>query len=154
MRNLIFPSVFLLLLVFSCSNESNHSITTDIIHNPGSATSGTDTVNVPKMTFETDVFDFGTITQGEKVTHSFKFKNTGKADLVITSAQGSCGCTVPSYPKNPIPPGGVERVEVSFDSNGKKGNQHKTVTIVSNTHPSTTVIAIKGNIIAPEEGNK
>ena len=103
------------------------------------------------MSFEEEVYDFGDITQGEKVVHIFKFKNTGKTDLVITSAQGNCGCTVPSYPKNPIAPGGADVVEVSFDSNGKKGNQHKTVTLVANTYPSTTVIAIKGNVIAPEE---
>lgn len=135
----------------SCSGDSENKITTEIVNNPATASGITDTINVPKMTFEEEVFDFGEISQGEKVTHVFKFKNTGKTDLVITSAQGSCGCTVPSYPKNPIAPGVEDKVEVSFDSNGKKGNQHKTVTLVANTYPGTTVIAIKGNVIAPEE---
>lgn len=150
MSKLIFASVILSLLL-SCSSGTDHKISTGIVNNPGTASGVTDTVNVPKMAFAEEVFDFGDITQGEKVTHNFKFRNTGKTDLVITSAQGSCGCTVPSYPKNPIPPGGEDVVEVSFDSNGKKGNQHKTITIVANTYPSSTVIAIKGNIIAPEE---
>ncbi len=135
----------------SCSNEESNKISTDIVNNPASAMGQADTTNVPKFSFQEEVYEFGDITQGEKVTHSFKFKNTGKTDLVITSAQGSCGCTVPSYPKNPIAPGAENVIEVSFDSNGKKGNQHKTVTLVANTYPSTTVIAIKGNVIAPEE---
>lgn len=136
---------------FSCTHENEGKITTEIVNNPATAAGITDTVNVPKMTFEEEVFEFGDLSQGEKVTHTFKFKNTGKTDLVITSAQGSCGCTVPNYPKNPIAPGTEDVVEVSFDSHGKKGNQHKTITLVANTYPSTTVIAIKGNVIAPEE---
>lgn len=149
--NKILLIFFISLVLISCSRESENKITTDIVNNPASVSGIIDTVNVPKMTFEEEVYEFGDITQGEKVIHTFKFKNTGKTDLIITSAQGSCGCTVPSYPKNPIAPGAEDLVEVSFDSNGKKGNQHKTVTLVANTYPSTTVIAIKGNVIAPEE---
>lgn len=144
-------TVLLPVILFSCSSKDTQNITSDIVHNPSTASGNIDTVNVPKMTFEEEVFEFGDITQGEKISHRYKFKNTGKTDLVITSAHGSCGCTVPNYPKNPISPGGEDIVEVSFDSNGKKGAQHKTVTIVANTHPSTTVIAIKGNVIAPEK---
>src|SRR5690606_34200408 len=99
--------------------------------------------------FEEEIFDFGTITQGEKVTHTYKFKNTGDNDLLIVSAKGSCGCTVPKWPKEPIAPGATGNIEVVFDSDGKSGRQHKKVTIVANTHPATTIIALKGDIVAP-----
>jgi hypothetical protein len=105
----------------------------------------------PKMVFEEERYDFGTINQGEKVSHSFKFKNEGDADLIIASARGSCGCTVPSWPKEPIPPGGEGVIDVVFDSNGKRGKQHKTVTVVANTIPATNVVAITGEVVIPEE---
>ncbi|MEX2595745.1 MAG: DUF1573 domain-containing protein [Salibacteraceae bacterium] len=102
------------------------------------------------ISFEEEVFDFGTITQGEKVTHVFKFRNTGDADLVIVSAKGSCGCTVPEWPKEPIKPGAEGEINVVFNSEGKSGKQHKRVSVVANTEPATTPVALKGEIIAPE----
>ena len=111
------------------------------------------TENVESTTsiaFEEEVFDFGSITQGEKVTHTFKFKNTGDADLVIVSAKGSCGCTVPEWPKEPIAPGAEGEINVVFNSEGKNGKQHKRVSIVANTEPATSAVALKGEIIAPE----
>jgi hypothetical protein len=105
---------------------------------------------ITSITFEEEVFDFGTITQGEKVTHTFKFKNSGNADLVIVSAKGSCGCTVPEWPKEPIAPGVEGEISVVFNSEGKAGKQHKRVSIVANTEPATSAIALKGEIIAPE----
>ncbi|MDQ3192310.1 MAG: DUF1573 domain-containing protein, partial [Bacteroidota bacterium] len=98
-------------------------------------------------------YDFGVITQGEKISFSYKFKNTGKTNLIITSAKGSCGCTVPEYPKKPIAPNGEGKIEVVFDSDGKSGKQNKTVTILSNTYPATTVLNLTGEIIAPEIEN-
>lgn len=111
------------------------------------------TENVEQTTsivFEEEVFDFGSITQGEKVTHTFKFQNSGDADLVIVSAKGSCGCTVPEWPKEPIPAGGEGVINVVFNSEGKSGKQHKRVTVVANTEPATTAVALKGDVIAPE----
>lgn len=102
------------------------------------------------ITYENDVYDFGAITQGEKVTKEFKFTNTGDADLVIVSAKGSCGCTVPEYPKEPIAPGTSGVITVVFNSEGKKGKQHKRVSIVANTEPATTAITLKGDVIVPE----
>lgn len=136
MRKILFASV--LALVFMSCNEQEKKITTDIVTEPTS------------MKFEEEAYEFGTISQGEKVYHSFKFTNTGNADLVISSAKGSCGCTVPTYPKEPIAPGESGVIEVVFDSNGKKGSQHKKVFITANTDPSSNVIAIKGEVLAPE----
>lgn len=149
-------------LVYACGDASTNNeqqttdaeITTDIINNPNSASEEVDPENVPAITFENEVHDFGQITQGEKVERSFKFTNTGKSDLIISSASGSCGCTVPSWPKEPIPPGGTGQIDVVFDSNGKQGKQHKTVTLVANTLPNKTVIALKGEVLVPENPNK
>jgi hypothetical protein len=100
--------------------------------------------------FENDLYDFGSITQGEKVTHTFNFTNTGDADLVIVSAKGSCGCTVPEWPKEPIAAGQSGVIKVVFNSEGKKGKQHKRVSIVANTEPATSAVTLKGEVIVPE----
>ena len=80
------------------------------------------------------LYDFGTIKEGEKVTHDFRFKNTGSSPLLIIKAVPSCGCTVPSIPKKPIPPGGEGVITVEFDSNNRKGHNHKNVLVYSNTN--------------------
>lgn len=126
--------------------ENSDGISTDIVNNPATAEGGED-AELPVFSFEKTEHDFGQIKQGEKVVYTFKFTNTGKKDLVITSATGSCGCTVPQYPKMPIPPGGQGMIDITFDSSGKSGKQHKTITIVANTVPNTTILSIKGEII-------
>ena len=95
-------------------------------------------------------FDFGTVDQGEKVNHVYKFSNTGNEPLIISNAKGSCGCTVPSWPKEPIPVGGSGEIQVQFDSKGKKNVQSKKVTITANTDPAQTFLTIKGEVNAPE----
>jgi hypothetical protein len=91
-------------------------------------------------------YDWGTIKEGEKMTHVFKFTNTGKEDLVISEARGSCGCTVPEWPKEPIKPGKGGEMKVVFDSANKSGAQSKSVTITANTEPAQVVVIIKGNV--------
>jgi hypothetical protein len=100
----------------------------------------------PELSFEKQEHDFGTIKQGDKVTYEFKFKNTGQADLLISDAKGSCGCTVPEYPKTPIMPGEDGKLKVSFDSSGKSGLNTKSVTITCNTKENNKIINIKANI--------
>ena len=134
----------------ACSESETKAVDTDLINNPNTAESGEE-IGMPTMSFEEDSYDFGEISQGEKVEHAFTFTNTGNADLIISSANGSCGCTVPSYPKEPIKPGQTAEILVVFDSNGKKGVQHKRITMVANTNPNKTVIAIMSNVLAPEE---
>ncbi|NNE29548.1 MAG: DUF1573 domain-containing protein [Saprospiraceae bacterium] len=95
-------------------------------------------------------FDYGVVEQGEKVTHLYKFKNTGDEPLIISNAKGSCGCTVPQWPKDPVMPGESGEIKVQFDSKGKKGKQSKRVTITANTDPPQTFLTIKGEINAPE----
>jgi len=125
-------------------------LSTDIIDNPTTANENVDESKLPHFEFVEEVKEFGTISQGEIVSTSFKFKNVGQSDLIISSAQGSCGCTVPEWPKEPIKPGEEGVINVKFDSNGKQGMQNKTVTLVANTIPNTMVIAIKGEVLAPE----
>lgn len=92
---------------------------------------------------------FGTIKQGDKFETDFVFTNTGKAPLKIASAQGSCGCTVPEYPKDPIAPGATGKIHVTFNSAGKMGDQYKTITIQANTRPNPIRLAVKGKVEPP-----
>ncbi len=98
------------------------------------------------VSFTETEFDFGNITEGEKVTHIFKFKNTGKNPLIISDAKGSCGCTVPKWPKEPIAPGKEGQIEVKFDSSKKPGKQTKNVTITANTEPVKTILKISADV--------
>jgi hypothetical protein len=95
--------------------------------------------------------NWGKIKEGEKMTHIFKFTNTGNNDLIISDARGSCGCTVPEWPKEPIKAGKSGELKVIFDSKGKVGEQSKTVTVTANTDPANTTIMIKGSVEGVEE---
>jgi hypothetical protein len=99
--------------------------------------------------FEKVEHDFGTIKEGEKVIHTYKFRNTGEAPLIIQNAQPTCGCTVPDWSKEPIPVGGEGFVKAEFDSQGKPGVQNKTVTVTSNTYPKQTVLSFKA-VVTPK----
>jgi hypothetical protein len=104
-----------------------------------------------EMTFEENEFDFGNIVQGDKVVHDFKFTNTGNTNLVIDGAKGSCGCTVPTYPKEPIEPGKSGSIKVAFDSHGKMGETKKTVTIMCNVKEKIKILNIKSTIDVPQQ---
>jgi hypothetical protein len=99
-----------------------------------------------KMEFEETRPSFGTITDGEVVTHAYKFKNTGDNPLIITNAIASCGCTVPSYPKEPIAPGASGEIVVQFNSNGKVGHQQKNVLINSNAEEPSMSIGFDADV--------
>ncbi len=145
---------YFLLIVFigvvGCNNKSDkpaNTVDPTLINNPATASGNPNSKdNVPVFQFETDTHDFGTIEEGEKISFAFKFKNVGKGVLLIRSANGSCGCTVPEYPKDPISPGDDGIINVTFNSEGKEGQQHKTVTIISNTIPNTYTLNILGNV--------
>lgn len=149
MKKILFL-LFIPVVMVSC-NSGSEELSTDLVNNPATASEGVSSETMPKITFEEESFDFGDISQGEKVEHDFRFTNDGNSDLIISSAVGSCGCTVPSYPKEPLKPGDEGVIKVVFDSNGKQGAQHKRVTIVSNTVPNKTMVAIMANVLVPEE---
>lgn len=100
-----------------------------------------------QIKFDTDMHDFGEVTEGEKVSFSFKFTNTGKGPLVITGIASSCGCTVGEYTHDTIKSGKQGDVTVSFDSWKRVGFQQKSVTVNSNTNPSSQILRIKAMVI-------
>jgi hypothetical protein len=149
-------AVLISFVAFSCKNgtskeNADENISTDIVNNPNTANGKSDTTSLPKFLFDEELHDFGRVIQGEKVSFSFKFKNAGNSDLVITDAKGSCGCTIADYPKKPIKPGESGTIDVKFSTEGKKGFQNKTVTIIANTQPNTKVLTIKAMVQVPEE---
>jgi hypothetical protein len=135
---------FASVMFLSCQNtdkkEINTTVSVDILDNE----------NPPVMVFELDEFDFGKIAQAQKVMHTFKFKNTGKSDLVIMSVKPTCGCTVPSdWPKNPIKPGESGEIKVEYDGSGN-GVVKKLITVNANTKPSYNKLYLKGEVIGPQ----
>jgi hypothetical protein len=144
--------VFIPLIILSgCQSggpNGQETIPADVVYNPNSA-SGNAKGSLPVIHFEETEHDFGRIIEGESVSYSFKFSNTGKSDLIIAEVTTSCGCTVPSYPKTPIRPGEGGTVKVAFNSNGKRGYQLKNIVVASNTQPNATVIRIKAQVVNP-----
>ena len=101
---------------------------------------------LPVFEFASIEHDFGTINEGDVVEHTFEFTNNGEAPLIIQDAKGSCGCTVPTWSKEPIPVGGKGMITAKFNSKGKPNLQNKTVTITANTWPKQTRLKIKAMV--------
>lgn len=101
---------------------------------------------LPIVELDKEIHDFGTINEGDVVETQFIVKNIGESDLIITDAKGSCGCTVPQPPKDPIKPGDSAPIKVSFDSKNKPGEQEKTVTLTTNTENGHEMFKIKANV--------
>jgi len=138
-------------LFISCNSSSKNqegNIPADIVNNPNTASGQSDRSSLPVLQFEEREHDFGKILQGETVSINFKFKNSGKSDLIIAEVSTSCGCTVPSYPKTPIKPGEEGIIKVAFSSKNQKGYQSKNILVVANTQPNTTVLRIKAQVMS------
>jgi hypothetical protein len=101
---------------------------------------------MPVIAFDKKAYEFGTINEGDKIDGSFTIYNKGKANLVITGARSSCGCTVPSWPKEAIKPGDSARLNFVFNSRGKRGKQNKSITLRTNTENVTEIIRVTGNV--------
>ncbi|MDR1006462.1 MAG: DUF1573 domain-containing protein [Bacteroidales bacterium] len=120
-----------LLLAVSCKKGSKDELTASIVENSAI------------IKFERDVIDFKNLNNGEIVTGSFKFRNVGKYDLVISEVTTSCGCTVADYPKEPVKPGEEGMITVTYDSKGFSGERIvKEVSVVANTDPAVTKLRI------------
>lgn len=104
--------------------------------------------NAPKFKFETEVLDYGTIEHNADGNREFKFTNVGKEPLIISNAVGSCGCTTPNWPKEPIKPGGTGVIKVKYATD-RIGAFEKTITLTSNADTPTKVIKIKG-VVNPD----
>ncbi|MCF0207032.1 MAG: DUF1573 domain-containing protein [Bacteroidales bacterium] len=148
--------ILLTLLVFclaAVSCKETPKTGTDIqVDNPLTAENVGDgdaaTDGMPVITFEEVEYNFGTVIQGEKVAHKFKFRNTGKGNLVISSVKPSCGCTSPKWTREPIKPGEDGYVELTFDSSNKIGVQNKNARIATNTNPNEHVLYIRCDVVA------
>lgn len=140
-------SATLLVLLYACGNEKPKA-STESINIPASADSARVQEalekGMPTITFDKTEHDFGIVTQGEKAEYHFKFTNTGDADLLISNATASCGCTVPEYSKEPIKPGGHGFIKVIFNSDKREDKFSKEVYVTANTSPAETVLRITG----------
>lgn len=157
-------------LLFKNSNQSANTIETDSkavaitgntnsINKPIPEPTLGQTVETPKIannpvnqkttriTFEKYMHEFGKIKQNSVNKYSFKFTNTGDEPLIISDAQGSCGCTVPNYPKEPIAPGKSATIDVEYKPGMQEGMQDKKVTITANTEPAQTILTIKAEVL-------
>ncbi len=133
--------LFSLMMMFVAGVAMNTAVAQEAVQADGA-----------KIEFEKEVHDYGTIKNGADGQCTFDFKNTGTAPLIISNAKGSCGCTVPSWPKEPIAPGATATITVKYDTK-RPGAINKSVTITSNaTNAPTKVIRIKGNVLPKPEG--
>jgi hypothetical protein len=158
MKNVLFSGfIALLLLVVSCSSQTDKTaasdaltpeqVSPDLVNNPATASGEVKDAKLPKFAFDETSFDFGTINSGKTVTHVFKYKNVGDADLLITEAKGSCGCTIPEYTKAPVKSGETGEIKVTFHSEGMSGQIAKTITILANAIPNTKVLSISAEVL-------
>lgn len=135
--------------------QQNKPISTTVNSNPNNPLTANNNVPVgPKTTinFKEELHDFGSVDAETENEYSFEFKNTGTEPLTITNARGSCGCTVPNWPKEAIMPGETGTIDVIFrPSKGQAGHdQEKTVTVTANTEPANTIVRIKA-FVNPEK---
>jgi hypothetical protein len=99
------------------------------------------------VTIIDSVYNFGKVTDGEKVEYNYRFINSGNKPLIISDARASCGCTVPEKPDAPIPPGQTGYLKVVFSSKGRVGDVHKEITVTSNAYPAFPTLLLTGEVI-------
>lgn len=135
------------VLLISCKTETKQ-ITSDMIHFPQEEGSVGD---APVIEFDSLVCHFGTLAIGEKFEHTFRFKNTGNAPLLIAQVTPSCGCTTPKdWPQNPIAPGESGQITVEFDSKGHPGKIDKSITVLTNCLPKVWDLKLIGEVVGKE----
>lgn len=118
---------------------------------PASGYQDASEARMPVIAFDSTDLDMGRIAEGVQVEKVFSFTNKGKVDLVLTDVRASCGCTVAkNWPRMPIAPGARGAITVNFNSEGRPGVQRKTITVVANTTPPTTVLTLSGEVMSPD----
>lgn len=134
-------------LFASCGNPGDSNASeqaSEAILNEGAVVDDASAVEQGVIAFEEIVFDFGKVKEGAVVDHVFKFKNTGNAPVIVSQVAASCGCTTPSFTREPVLPGKTGEIEVSFNSLGQVGTQQKIVTVSSNAENRVTTVQIRG----------
>lgn len=150
MKHLFSILVLALCLLTACNgNSGDGKLSTDLVTSPKSATQTSNKQAAIK--FDKEEHDFGTLLQGEVVTYSFHFTNTGNMPLIISEVGSSCGCTVGDYPREPIAPGKTGDIKVTYNSAGHQGFQSRFLTVMSNTNPAKTTLRIKGKVQTPDQ---
>lgn len=151
MKKTIFMLAVIAVFSFtSCKNsnkksaDKNAETTTEQVAKDGASTSATQ--QYPELTFAEASFDFGQMTEGDVVSHTFAFTNTGEAPLKVMQANPSCGCTVPTFSEHPIAPGEQGEIVVKFNSTGKHGVQHKSVRLTTNTKKGNEVLRFTAQV--------
>ena len=133
----------------ACGGRNDGSVTAEMIQNPATPEGIDSNMPKPVILFEETEHDFGTLKEGEKVTYTFAFTNTGDAPLIISSVVPGCGCTVADFTRTPVPPSNGGKVTITFDSKDKKGMVRKRVSVQANTYPAETVLYFTANIETP-----
>jgi hypothetical protein len=132
-------------------SEKDQSVTPDLVTNPVSASGKQAKSDLPVLEFEQVKHEFGLIVQGEQLSYTFKFKNVGGSNAVISQVSSTCGCTIADWTKHPIKPGESGQVDVIFNSSGKPaGYISKTVNVLANTQPNTIQLEVTAEIYIPE----
>jgi hypothetical protein len=146
-------TLLLLLIIFNACGEkvqqpttTNGTIPISAINNPRTAEGEADLSSLGTLTFEDTLHVFAPAKEGDVLSYSFKYTNTGKQPVLINEARTSCGCTVPEYKKDPIAVGETGEIAVKFNSEGKQGFQHKKVSILSNGNPAEINLIIEAEI--------
>ena len=139
--------LFLLVMVtmLSCDNRRKDKIADDAATKTALALKDSTTVQIIDT-----AYNFGKVTDGEKVQYSYRFKNTGTKPLVIVEASSTCGCTVPEKPEKPIMPGETGFIKIVFDSKGRVGTTHKLIKVISNANPAFPDLLLTGEVLKKE----
>ncbi|MBK9175930.1 MAG: DUF1573 domain-containing protein [Flavobacteriales bacterium] len=136
---------------FLTDHTERDEVSTRDLNFPASGYEKLDAKDYPRITFDALEFDMGKVVQGARVEKLFRFTNTGGSPLVLSAVNSTCGCTVgKDWPKAPIAPGAQGEITVVFDSEGRSGMQHKSITVVSNALPASTVLTLFGEVIGPD----
>lgn len=137
----------LVLAVSACKNPD--TVSPDMIYFPDP--DGADTSTLPVISFQDTLFQFGIVAEGEIIQTTFQFTNTGASPLVLTRLEPSCGCTAAKdWPRDPIAPGEGGSITISFDTNRRAGSQKKSISVIANTYPATTVLYLEGQVLGPQ----
>lgn len=136
------------MAVVACSGKQE-KIDAGLINNPATPDGVDENAARPIITFDEVEHEFGTLKEGEIVSYTYTFTNTGNANLIISSVVPGCGCTVADFTKTPIPPKKKGEVAIAFNSKDKKGMQRKRVSVQANTYPAETVLWFTADVEEP-----
>lgn len=143
--------VMALCLLVACNDgtTTDGQLSGDLVTISKSASESSDKQAV--ITFDKTEHNFGTLLQGEVVTYSFHFTNSGNVPLLVSNVTTTCGCTIADYPREPIAPGKDGFIKATYDSKGHHGFQSRAITVSANTMPAQTVLRMKGEVKTPDQ---